>query len=95
MCMGVLPVCLSVHILHAWCLQRPEEGSGYPGTDAPMVVSHHVGPGPNPGLLEERAVETSPAAYLYLCVKLKFKIGLLNIQLHVDMKGNINDYKLY
>lgn len=31
-CVDVLLTCKSVHLLYVWCLQRPEEGSGSPGT---------------------------------------------------------------
>lgn len=32
MCVGILPKCLSVYNLHAWCLRRTEETVGSPGT---------------------------------------------------------------
>lgn len=32
MCTGVLPLCLPIHHMHAWCPQRPEEDAGSPGT---------------------------------------------------------------
>lgn len=41
--------------------------------------------------LNQRAI--SPAPYSYLYVKLEFKIIELNIQLHVYIEGNTNDYK--
>lgn len=31
MVIGILPTCMSVHHLHVWCPQRPEEGIGFPG----------------------------------------------------------------
>ena len=39
--MSVLPACVSEHHMYAWCLQRSEEGTGYPGTDLYMFVSRH------------------------------------------------------
>lgn len=32
MCMGVFPTFMSVHHMHAWYMQRPQEGIGSPGT---------------------------------------------------------------
>lgn len=32
MYMGILPVCMSVDFVHAWCPQKPEESIGFPGT---------------------------------------------------------------
>ena len=32
MCMNVLLACLSVYHMHAWSLQKPEEGIRTPGT---------------------------------------------------------------
>jgi hypothetical protein len=32
-CMDVLPACISVHHLYAWCPQKPEEGIIFPGTE--------------------------------------------------------------
>lgn len=32
MCMGVVPACMSVHFVHAWCPQRSEEVVESPGT---------------------------------------------------------------
>jgi hypothetical protein len=32
MCMNVLPPCMYVHHMHAWCPQRPEEGIECPET---------------------------------------------------------------
>jgi hypothetical protein len=40
MCIGVLPAHMSVH---AWCLQRPQEGIRSPGSG--VIVSCHVGAG--------------------------------------------------
>ena len=31
MCMSVLPVCIYIHHMCVWCLQKPEECLGYPG----------------------------------------------------------------
>lgn len=39
--MGVLPTCMFVYHMHAWC-PRSEEGTGIPWN---WVVSHHVGTG--------------------------------------------------
>jgi hypothetical protein len=36
MYMSVLSACVSVHHMHAWCPQRPEEGIGSPGTGVTM-----------------------------------------------------------
>lgn len=30
--MGDLPICMSVQLVHSWCLWRPEEGVQFPGT---------------------------------------------------------------
>lgn len=46
----------------------------------------------SPGRVAKGAISPVPSLYLY--VKLEFKIGLLNISLHVNMKGNTNDYQL-
>jgi len=32
MCMGVLPVCMSVCLIHGWCPWGPDEGVGFPKT---------------------------------------------------------------
>lgn len=32
MCMCVLPVCMSVRCVHAWCPERLEVGTKFPGT---------------------------------------------------------------
>jgi hypothetical protein len=32
MCMSVLPACMSMHCMCAWCSRRPEEGVRYPRT---------------------------------------------------------------
>lgn len=32
-CMDALIPCMSVHHLHVWCLWRPEEAFGFPGTE--------------------------------------------------------------
>lgn len=53
-----MSICLHVfyvHNLHAWCLEKPDQGVWYPGTGV-MVVSHHVGrEKPNLGLLQRAA----------------------------------------
>lgn len=45
--MCVLPVCVSVHHVHAWCPWEPEEGIGSPRTrdtdEIQMVVHCHMG----------------------------------------------------
>jgi hypothetical protein len=33
--MGILPACMFVYSLCAWCLWRPEEGFRFPGTEVP------------------------------------------------------------
>lgn len=33
--MGILSECMSVHHVHAWCLQKPEVDIGSPGTGVP------------------------------------------------------------
>jgi hypothetical protein len=42
MCIDILPTCKSVYHLHAWCLQRPEEGVSFSGTGVEKVVSCSV-----------------------------------------------------
>lgn len=42
--MCVLPECMSVYHIHAWCLKRAEEGIWSYGTGV-IVMSHYVGPG--------------------------------------------------
>lgn len=39
----VLTVCVPVYHLHAWCPQRPEEGTGSHGLQLQMCVSCHGG----------------------------------------------------
>ena len=29
---SVLPACMYVCLMHAWCLRKPEKGIGFPGT---------------------------------------------------------------
>ena len=45
MCIDSLPTCKSVYHLHAWCLQRPEEGVSFSGTGVEKVVSCSVSSG--------------------------------------------------
>lgn len=41
-CVGVLPVYMTVHDPHAWCPQRPEECIGSPGTGDTGSSNCHV-----------------------------------------------------
>lgn len=60
--MGVLPECISVHQVCAWCLRRPEEDPGFPGTGV-TVVSSHVGAWNwIPGLWKSRKFSTAEAS---------------------------------
>ena len=43
--MSVLPECMYVHNMCAWCLWKSQEGFGSSGTEVKMTVNHHVGPG--------------------------------------------------
>lgn len=40
MCIDILPICISLHHMHVWSLQRPKEDIGSPGTR--QVVSFRV-----------------------------------------------------
>jgi hypothetical protein len=45
MAMGVLPAFMSLHYIHAFRLQRIEDGIGYPGTgltDNWLYASYHM-----------------------------------------------------
>lgn len=43
--MGVLPVCMSVHHLYAWCPQSLEEGVGDSVTGVLDHCEHHISSG--------------------------------------------------
>lgn len=45
MCVGVLPVCMSIYHVHPWYLQRPEDGSDPLELALLTVVSHCVSTG--------------------------------------------------
>lgn len=60
MCMDVLPTCMSVHQVHAWCPQRPEGGVRSPGTGVRGTVRHYVTTGNTPDALEEHPVLLTP-----------------------------------
>lgn len=58
MFMNVLPACLCVHCVHAWCLHSWGDGIQFFGA---RVVSHPVGLGMKPCPLEEQALLFSAA----------------------------------
>ena len=62
--MGVLPADKSVHHIHTWCPQRPEEGVGSSGTEV-AVASHYVGdiPGTSNSLEGQRLLFRLPSSY--------------------------------
>lgn len=42
MAKDVLPACMTLHCVCAWCLRSPEEGPGSPGARVNAAVSRHV-----------------------------------------------------
>ena len=54
MCRGVLPACMSVYHMCAWCLWRSEEGKSL-GLESKSVVSHHHMGAENKNLVQGRA----------------------------------------
>lgn len=58
--MGVLPACIAVHNMHAWCLLRPEEGERVLDPLRTGVTDNcglsYVCKESNPGPLEESAL---------------------------------------
>lgn len=41
--MAILPICISVHDLNAWCPWSPEEGCGFPENDVPNICEQPCG----------------------------------------------------
>lgn len=55
MCMGVLPTCMSVYQLCAWCPWRLEEDIRSPGTEI-TVVSCYIDAGNQTSVLKDKPV---------------------------------------
>lgn len=76
MCLGILPACISVHNIHAWCLRRQEDGVRFPGTrvrnSCELPCGHWLS---SLGFLQQQAVlfikEQCSRVYVPLCVGAK------------------------
>lgn len=54
MCLNILPACMRMYHMHAWCLHKPENRLNALELVLQMVVNHHVGGCElNPGPLQE------------------------------------------
>lgn len=52
MCIIVLPACIALCHIQAWCPQSLEEGIGSLGIELEIITNHHVGVGLEPGSSE-------------------------------------------
>jgi hypothetical protein len=59
--MGVLPACISVYHMYAWCTGRPEDSIGSPGTRV-IALSCHVNTRDQTQVLRKISQASSPAS---------------------------------